>query len=226
LKTKYLIAGIVSILFIGCSSTYNLSDFSSKEKFYTHFNNSAKDKSLKVVLTNDSLYNFENGVEIKNDTLYSLGKNIPTQNKKVGRSDVKEINFTDGFYTSALILLKDGEEYQANDIKIYSDSIYFSYNKILTIEVISSLNKIKNISYKAHWAGVPGKLFLGAAMGASFGAFMGFVVSKINHANYGPENEHDGFIIGTIVGFIAGGIIGWINGNTYTYEFSIAGGNP
>jgi hypothetical protein len=91
MKVIYLI-GIVFILFlIGCSSTYKVSDFPSKEKFYDDFNKSINNKTAKVILYNDSSFSITGNIKIASDSLSFLnsGKdniaNMPLERVKMIR---------------------------------------------------------------------------------------------------------------------------------------------
>jgi hypothetical protein len=64
MKIFYLYISVFSLFLIGCSSTYKVSDFSSRYKFYDNFNESANDKTLKVILRNDSSFTAESGAQI------------------------------------------------------------------------------------------------------------------------------------------------------------------
>ena len=108
MKILYLLSISIFLLFIGCSSTYRVSDFSSTYSFYNDFNNFAKNKMVKVTLTNDSSFTINNYVKIENDSLYSIEETNITLNKKIDTSDQKEIDYNK-FGTYAVILLKDGK---------------------------------------------------------------------------------------------------------------------
>jgi hypothetical protein len=88
MKYYYLISLIFLAFLIGCSSTYSVSDFSSKEKFYDDLNKSMHDKSIKVILINDSSYVINNNVRISNDSLVllnpeeSVGNNLALEKVK------------------------------------------------------------------------------------------------------------------------------------------------
>ena len=186
MKIIDLLILLLSLLIIGCSSTYKISNFPSKDKFYEDFNKFAKDKSVKVTLVNDSSFYVENGAQIKNDTIYSFGQEIITRNKKIPSSDTVEINYTDSNPVSAEILLNDGEKYQANQIEFLGDSIYFSYdNKIGTINKISSLDKLKCISYRNHWLGIP----FGFLDGLVIGTGAGIIYSKSMSDQAGKDTD-------------------------------------
>ena len=70
-STYYLIVVFISLVILGCSSTYTIKDFSSKEKFYDDFNNFAKDKNVEVQFVNDSSLTIGNGAIIIRDTWLS-----------------------------------------------------------------------------------------------------------------------------------------------------------
>ena len=154
MKIFDLLILLLSLLVIGCSTTYRVSDFASRDKFYNDFNKFAKDKSVKVTLVNDSSFYINNGAAIVNDTLYYLGKDILTGNKKIALSETKEINYTSNDYTPSSIELNNGQIFQAKQIKVNRDSIEFlSMNKVIVLNSITSINKVKKISYKNHFLG-------------------------------------------------------------------------
>ena len=222
MKIFDLLILLLSLLIIGCSSTYKISDFNSRDKFYEDFNKFVRDKSVKVTLVNDSSFYVENGAQIKNDTVYYFGQNIITRNKKIPSADTVAINYTDSNPMSAEILLKDGEKYQANQIEFNGDSIYFSYDdNINTINIISSLDKVKSIDFKNHWLGIP----FGFLGGASLGIGIGGVISSYDTQHMGNvDMKNQAYLIplyyGTTLGPILGSIVGWIIGWNYTYEFN------
>lgn len=216
---------------IGCSSTYKITDFPSKDKFYADFNNSAKDKSLKVFLKNDSTITTYGGARISNDSLLFT---IQVQKvEKISKDKIKDIKYSgsDMSNLSAIIFLKNGAEAIAKNVNILSDSS-ISATILENDDEYIPVSKVKEISYKNHWAGVPGKLILSTGLGAGFGAFVGFIISKINPPNNSlpgsgsnaggivAQDERTGLIVGSVIGFITGGIIGWISGYTYTYQFN------
>ena len=81
MKIFYLIATIFLLTLTGCSSTYKVSDFSSKDKFYEDFNNFTNKKTLKVTLNNDSSFIINKGAMISNDSLtYANNSNGKKEN--------------------------------------------------------------------------------------------------------------------------------------------------
>ncbi|MDR3626567.1 MAG: hypothetical protein P4L45_07025, partial [Ignavibacteriaceae bacterium] len=69
MKIPFMIISLVPLFFIGCSSTYTINDFPTKDKFYGDFNNFAGNKSLNVTLTNDSSFVPEGKIKISDDSL-------------------------------------------------------------------------------------------------------------------------------------------------------------
>ena len=79
MKNYYSLLTILLFLFlVGCSSTYTLKDFSSKEKFYEDFNKYMSNRLVKVTFVNDSSFIISENVKISNDSvlLLSTGQNI------------------------------------------------------------------------------------------------------------------------------------------------------
>ena len=223
MKIFYLLIPVLLLLFlIGCSSTYRISSFSSKNNFYEDFNIFAKSKSIKVTLTNDSSFVICNGAKIENDTLYYFIDNIITGNKTIALSETKEIIYTSNDYKSASILLKSGERYRAKEIKIGKDSIEFAFaDELITSNSITSINNIREINYKNRWQGIFPGVILGVSCGGVLGLGVGY--SQMLHSNNstndaGPPGDYAiwGVIFGAPVGIIAG----WLIGNNYSYQFN------
>ncbi|MHB1685990.1 MAG: hypothetical protein ACYCVH_01210, partial [Ignavibacteriaceae bacterium] len=202
----------------------NVSDFSSRDKFYEDFNKSVNDKAVKVTLSNDSSFFMSTGAAIENDTLYSLGKEIKSGIKKIALTDTKGINYSNQSHTTALIILNDGKRYQAEQLRGNRDSIEFSFTKIITLKDVTSINDIKNISYKNHWLGIiPG--FIG---GTIFGLLAGVIAIQTTpgtnntsggQAYYIPPTETPAKIVASS-GVILGIAYGWFKGFNYTYQFN------
>ena len=141
MKKFYLIIAVFALFFIGCSSTYRISDFPSKDKFYGDFNKFADNKNMKVTLTNDSSFTAEGKTEISGDTLI-ITMNVQKEEK---------INI---------------------DVK---KDIYLSL----------PLSKIKEISYKNHWLGIP----FGFLDGLVIGTGIGIIVSKSQSNQTGKNTD-------------------------------------
>ncbi|MHB8579539.1 MAG: hypothetical protein ACYDA4_06725 [Ignavibacteriaceae bacterium] len=202
-----------------------MSDFSSKEKFYGDFNNFARNKNVKVTLSNDSSFSLTNGAEIANDTLYSPKEEIKSGIKKIALSDIKGINYTNQSHTTALIVLKDGKRYQAEQLRGNRDSVEFSFTKTITLKDVTSINDIKNISYKNHWLGVIPGFFEGMPLGIVIAGSKIIPTYESNGMPWPgvPTKFYDytsAMIWGIPIGAIIGSTIGWFMGFNYTYQFN------
>ena len=224
MKIFYLTGLIVSLFLIGCSSTYKVSNFSSKDKFYEDFNKFARNKNVDVTLANDSSFTIDNGVAIRNDTLYQLGREINSGNLELTLSSAKEINYTSNDYKSASILLKNGEKYQAEKIKLTQDSITFAYIKeVIIMNDIVPMNKVKKISYKNHWLGVITGFIGGTLSGGVVGLFTVFSTTANGGGISGQDSRPNPFGSAPYLilsGIFIGSAIGWIVGDTNTYQFN------
>jgi hypothetical protein len=216
MKILNLIVGFLTLIIVGCSSTYRLSDFPSKKKFYEDFNKSAKNESLRIVLKNDSTIAAEYGAEISNDSLI-LNKFI-TKEQTIRRDEIKEIEY--GAFNMTM-RLKNGKSFELKSNKILSDSLIL----VLYYEPeYLPINKVNLICYKAHWAAVPA----GIGLGIVSGFFIGSILIPTDDQDDGviPSSFFLGLVSGFTVGLISGGIVGYIIGDTYIYEFSTKIGSP
>ena len=94
---------------IGCSSIYKVSDFSSKNKFYEDFNSFAKNKSIKIIMTNDSSFITSEGPYILNDSL--IFTTITQKEETIDKNEIKDIKYSgnDMSNLSGRIILKNGD---------------------------------------------------------------------------------------------------------------------
>ncbi len=212
-----LLFGLV-IFLVGCSSTYTLKDFPSKQKFYEEYNNFAENKKVKITLLYNKSFYTNNKTEIINDTLYIKNKIQIKNNYTIPTSNIEKIDYLDTGYKEANILLINGQELRAENISFLKDSINLNEIKTLTVKkLLMPLDKIKNISYKNHWLGVPLRLITGTILG--FAA--GWITANIIGDNNLTTDEALYLIYSpTVIGTIAGAIWGWIDGYTYTYQFN------
>ncbi|MCL5030164.1 MAG: hypothetical protein M1480_14230 [Bacteroidetes bacterium] len=203
----------------GCSSIYTAENFSSKEKFYEDFNKSAKNKAVKITTTNDSSFASPEVSKISNDTLFFVSQ-IKDEMIRIKHDEIKDIQYygSDMLNLSAVILLKNGEKLNAENVNLISDSsINASYKK--HIYGFLPLRKIKEVSFKNHWLGVPARLAIGTISGFGIGFFV--VNGIIGQQNINGQDE-DLSIIGGLsaIGLAVGSVWGWIEGYNYTYQFN------
>ena len=81
----------------GCSSTYRVSNFSSKEKFYNAFNKFASNKEIVITLNNDSTFIAEGNTRVLNDTLVFSSTNKITHLQRLPVKDIKKISYKNHF---------------------------------------------------------------------------------------------------------------------------------
>jgi hypothetical protein len=210
---------IVSVLLlIGCSSTHTIKDFPSKEKFYQDFNNSAKNKDVKIILINDSSFAINDGIALENDTLFSYVILEGKDSRSFALSEIIEIKYTNNDYKSASVLFKNGDKLIGEDIRTNRDSIYFvTMKKLLTINNIIPINKVKTISYKNRLVRIP----LGILAGGVTGLVSGIFYASSPH----PSQDNAGLISGSIIGgaligVLIGSIVSYRIGYNYYYQFN------
>jgi len=215
MKLYCLIISVFAISFMGCSSTFELSDFSSKAKFHEDFNKLANNKTLKVILNSDSSFICDNGAQISNDSL-TYAVTIQWE-KELPSREVKKIDYNNYGNLSGNVMLTNGEEYYAENIKVLSDSTvqFIAYQNI---KKQIPLANIKEVSYKNRWP------FSG--IGIIVGFFTGYAVVILANEFINVHSQGEGDIVGKttydifIAAPILGGIIGYITGYTYTYQFN------
>ena len=224
MKKPYLLLFALFLLTAGCSSTYTIGDFISKQKFFESYNGFAKEKNVKIILTSDSAFYSNNMTEIDNDTLYVLNKVTVKREFKILSNEIKSIHYMDAGYKTANILLENGERIKAENIIAFSDSMKFLGAKEQFVKsILSPIDKVKAISYKNHWLGLPVGLVSGGIVGGLIGAGFIDTYSGQNDNSTGKQfQERNG--LGTIIGIGAGIAIGtavaWFVGYNYTYQFN------
>ena len=130
---------------------------------------------------NDSSFNV-NSAKIRDDSIYSIENENIVFTKEIDTSEIKELSYNK-FQTYAYILFKDGNSYEAHNVGFHNDSIYFSYDRnIIMSNNISSINKIKDISYKNHWLVMPIASILGAIIAE--GAFIAIGMWSLSHGQF------------------------------------------
>jgi len=216
MKNIYFAVVLSLLLFAGCSSTYRVNDFSSKEKFYNDFNNSFKTKEVKVTLINDSTFTASEGTIIKDSTLISYVKVEEKKNMFLARSDLREINFENNEINTAAVVLKNGDKLRAENVSVVRDSINFvGIKNLIKIDSIP-LGKVKTASYKNRWKSI----YPGAMMGLLSGSIIGYLWGKTVTNDHGENQGLSGFLGGAFVGPFVGAISGFFLGYTNIYEFN------
>jgi hypothetical protein len=217
MKIFYLLVSVLSLLLIGCSSTYKISDFPSKDKFYEDFNNFASIRNMDVTLKNDSTFNVPEGSKILDDKLV-ITSSTNKEQKIIAKNDIKNIYFYFNKETrtaSANIILKKGGELKGDNVEYLPDStIRFMVNRYEYL----SLNSIKEISYKNRWLGSVIDFLIGIPFGFAIGSVIYSATEGHNQNSYNQATYNYGYSL--ISGPILGGIMGAFIGYKYTYIFN------
>ncbi|MEJ2617386.1 MAG: hypothetical protein P8Z35_20710 [Ignavibacteriaceae bacterium] len=94
MKLFYFSILIIFLFFIGCSSTYKMTDYRSKEGFIKEFNNSVYErKELKIIFKNDSSIIVSNGALIKHDVLFLNDTGLSDYNSKIPMTEIKQVSY-------------------------------------------------------------------------------------------------------------------------------------
>ena len=222
LSSSILTALISAAFFIqsGCSN-YVVKDFPSKQDYYNSFNSFAEGKTLNIKLTNDSIFTYSNVIFVRNDSLVLKSYSTYRESKTLAVKDIKNINYysVDFLNPSAYLELKDGENLNAENIKISNDTI--SFINVASKDKTIPLNEVKNIFYTNRW--------LGASIGLPIGSFLDAVFLEYGilppFKSAGWEQYYNQRVSDKIKELLwlpaFGTIIGVIIGYTYTYQFNI-----
>ncbi len=215
----YLIVVFFSLVISGCSTTYTIKDFSSKEKFYEDFNNFASSKSLDAELINGTTITVINGY-ILGDTLYTTGFRIDRKSGEIALSDIKKIDYTGSDYKSANLLLKNGSQISVEEVNFRNDTL--SYTNSIRQEVAMPLSHIQKVSYKNRWFSTPAGFLSGSIIGAYIGSkFPSYSYhTSMSTGKQEIDQNINSALYGLGSGVIIGTVIGWLIGYTYTYQFN------
>ena len=216
-KINYILLAI-SLISFSCTTTYRISDFSSKENFYEEFNKAAKEKNVSITLNNGSVLASNDKTFIKNDSMhFTIKKSLGV--KRISLAEIKKIQYYNSMVLSGNITLKNGSSFFGNDIKILSDSsIETKAYKDIKKDV--PIAEIRSVSYKNHWLGAALGFLEGIGVGFGTAAFI-YLVTSIGNINQGRLNEDANIALLTfITGSLVGGTIGAFNGHTYIYQFN------
>jgi hypothetical protein len=218
MKKLSLLLIVLSILFYtGCTSTYTIKDFASKQEFYNKFNSSLQDRNAMAQLVNDSVIASKDGAEVLNDTLYLLDKSVLKTVRKFVLQDVKDIKYTSIAKRSADIYLKNDAKYSAEEISIGNDSIEFSEIKALVnLRYAAPLDKVKSVSYKNNLNGI----FPGAVTGICVGAITGTIIG-LKNSDKNQDDPSASIFKESGIGIIVAGIAGYFVGWRYVYQFNV-----
>jgi len=213
---KFILFAIVSVsIFLGgCATTYRMSDFSDKEKYYEDINNNLKKRETFILFRNDSLLTAHTGVEITNDTLFSTSRSTTKNLQHLPLSDFADLTFAENNAASALITLKNGKTIAGIEIHVVKDSItFFEIQNVLTRKKIAEVANVKQISFHDKMKRV-GQWSVG---GMLLGGVIGLASVKSYSTAHWESQEIMKFPFGATLGFLIGGLFGYLVDNNFTY---------
>lgn len=218
---------LLFVFFIfGCSTTYRLSSFSSKEKYYEKINSELRDKEIAVELTDEDFPLFYKDVAIQGDTLFSIVEDVRDTLLTFPKKEITEIYF-DINHTSANVYFKNGQVLKAESVKGAIDSVWIKEKVVTQKKIfISEASNIKTLAYKNKGKGA----MLGIPLGIVLGGVTGILIGKISPMNKTEykNSEHgktegdqylNNFATGVFIGVLTGLVTGHIVGYPITYEF-------
>src|ERR1035441_8328788 len=136
----------------------------------------ADNKPVNITLLNDSTFRINDGVVLKNDTLFCLRPSETTLSRTIAKSDIKEISYTNNDYKSAIYMLKSGEKLDVNNIVIASDSMKVDVsNSLLTNYYLTSIDRVKTVTYIDS--------FKRMQIGILSGGIIGFLIRSEEHTS-------------------------------------------
>jgi hypothetical protein len=213
LKLFYISIPIIFLFFVGCSSTYRVTDYPSLAKFHEDVNYSMKDRDVNVI-TVDSTFTSLKGSRIKDDSLQTVA-NIQ---QIIPLKDIKDIKYYGRTYKapSATIWLKNGEELTTENVEILPDSSIQFIN--ITNEKIP-LTEVKQVSYTDHLKGAIPGLLIGTIVGGIIG-YTGWIYHPEGGGRQLEFLQLQATVFGAVVGLLTGTIVGIIVGHNNYYIFS------
>lgn len=217
MKFSYLIIPFVTLILVGCSETYKVTDFNSKNDFNEYVNKHIKDREVNVTLKNDSTFTTnENGAQV-NQNFLTL-KLYKSKDTTLLLDEIQNINYNTNFGNPSVHLkLKNGNTINAENIRRSANSLEFNTKFPYSYNI--SINKVNEINYKTHLSGIIAGFLTGTLTGGLIGA-TGLVFKPRNGGN--PPLQVDTFqaaIAGALVGAIIGPIVGYFIGHSYNFEF-------
>jgi len=228
MKTKDITILLFIILFPGCVTSFNISDFPSKQQFYQKVNADFADKEAFIVLTNDSTIAVRKSVLIENDSLFSISPLFIKAPVRFAKSDLADVSYNEPSDV-ATIVLKNNNILEGKDLRTLNDSVYFEkINRVNQKDFISLIQDVKKVRYKNKLLGTLTGMPAGFLIGGLLGYFLGKTTpvhsdSSIKSDQH-PSSEFEQSLAncggGAFAGLLLGGIGGYFIGYPITYEFN------
>jgi hypothetical protein len=165
MKALYLIIILFPLLLevTSCSSTYTVTDFSSKEDFYNYVNKNISNREVNVTLNNDSTFTTNDiGAQV-NQNFLTL-KLYSYKDTTVPLSEIQNMNYESNLgKPPTYIKLKNGNTINAENIRRSANSLEFDVRVSYPYNI--PINKINKVSYKSTSVGIINGIFIGIGSG-------------------------------------------------------------
>jgi hypothetical protein len=223
----FIIFILSSVFFGGCTRTYDLSRYSSDDKFYSQLNDYLDNNEVQVFTEHDSTFVSESRSEIIRDSLNIYRLNISRNDMVIPLKLLGSVQYTEyypGDHVSGILKMKDSTSYEAEGIEITPDSMHFV--NVIHYETKSSINinDINKITFKKRWAAVPLGIITGFASGFFIGMLSPLPIYEGGHGiSSGPSDEPkslgENIIVCSLSGLLIGGILAYLAGFEYEFNF-------
>lgn len=212
MKAVTVIIAICITLFTGCSLTYKVSDFPSKEEFYNSFNNSAKGRDAKITYNNDSLAAYSGMLFVEENSLVAFTKTYSGE-KRLSLKEVNKINYTDFKTLSGSILLNNRIVIMGEGIKTIQDSAVI-FNEYKEIKIITPLSQVRKIDFEIKPIGTISGIFSGIL---TFFTFYSLATAGNNNGNVNTARD---YFIGIPLSVLVGITVGKVTTLKSSYVFN------
>lgn len=213
---KFILVTIafVSTLLGGCITTYRMSDFTPKEKFFQKINTDIAEREGFIVLTNDSTVSVDDGMLIENDSLFSVSPLYKITSVRFAKTEIAEINY-DQRTDDATIVLMNNDVLKGKDIRTLHDSIFFEkIYKENQKNFVSLIQDVKKVGYKNRLigtlTGIPGGFIVGGVLGYWLGKTTANNTDPGIMSDQHPTSEFEQRLVnlggGAFAGFLLGGM--------------------
>ena len=207
---------IPALIFLGCSTTKYMRDYSSKEKFNQKVNNDFDGRTAYVETKDDSAVH-TGFLVVTGDTLLLCKDTIKVESGTLSKTDIENIQYDDNTFSSGLVFLKNKSTINAYYMVLSKDSVFYKKAKaVRNVMERIPLKKIKTAFYKTYWPGIISGTIAFAAAGWLSGVIIG---SGKRGRDIGGFYDFLNVGGGGVIGAITGGILGAVFPHNHVYIF-------
>jgi hypothetical protein len=114
-------------------------------------------------------------------------------------------------HLSATVLLKNGDRFDVENLKLYPDSS-INIDTTASLEKYIPVNKLHAVTYNKRW--------LGATIGLGIGIVLGFLSYPLVSSSDNRPTKPSAPLLFPVIETLLRGVIGWIVGYGYSYQFN------